>query len=282
MNARVLPQPLRARPAAGSSGTGASQTQRRRWPARWLLGALGLGLVLALWEGAVAVLHVPLYVLPAPSVIAGQVVRDWPLLIRHARPTLVEAFGGFAIGNGVAIGLAALFVHWPAVQRSLFPIAIALRTVPLVAITPLLLVWLGNGYAPKIAIAALISFFPTLVNMTRGFGAVDPQTLELLHSLSASRWQIFTKARWPSSLPYLFAALKIAATSCVLGAVIAEWIGSDRGLGYLVIAATFEFRVARLWATIAVTSGIALGAFLLVVAAERVCVRWRSDAGVAS
>jgi NitT/TauT family transport system permease protein len=232
---------------------------------------------LGLWEGAVRAMSVPPYVLPAPTVIAQQLGRDWPLLWRHAQPTIVEAFGGFLVGNGVAIALAAAFVHSPAVQRALFPVAIGLRTIPLVAITPLLLVWLGNGYAPKVVIAALISFFPTLVNMTRGLAAMDRQALELMHTYSASRWQVFVKVRWPASLPYLFSALKIAATSCVLGAVVAEWIGSDRGLGYLVVAATFEFRVARLWATVVVTSLIALGAFVAVVVAERLLVPWRED-----
>lgn len=237
-----------------------------------------MALVVTAWEGAVALLHVPLYVLPAPTAIWGQLVKDWSLLLRHAQPTVIEAAGGFLIGNAVAIALAALFVHSASLQRTLFPVAIGLRTVPLVAITPLLLVWLGNGYAPKIAIAALISFFPTLVNMTRGLAALDQQALDLLHTMSASRWQVFTKVRWPSSLPFLFSALKIAATSCVLGALVAEWIGSDRGLGYLVVASTFEFKIARLWATIALSSAIALSAFLLVVLAERLLVPWRHEA----
>ncbi len=240
-------------------------------------GLLGLAVLLAAWEAGVALFAVPLYLLPPPSTIWWQVVRDWPLLWRNAQPTLVEAVGGFVLGNGVAVLLAAVFVHAPAVQRAVFPVAIALRTVPLVALTPLLLLWLGTGYAPKIAIAALISFFPTLVNMTRGLAALDGQALELMHTMSASRWQILVKVRWPSSLPYLFSALKIAATSSVLGAVIAEWIGSDRGLGYLVVAATFEFRIARLWATIAVVSALALAGYLLVVAAERLVVPWRGD-----
>ncbi|MBI3972219.1 MAG: ABC transporter permease [Chloroflexi bacterium] len=243
----------------------------------WLGATAGLALVFGLWEGVVRLAEVPLYVLPAPSAIWQQLVRDWPLLVRHAQPTIIEAAGGFALGNGAAIALATLFVHFGSVRRSLFPVAIALRTVPLVAITPLLLVWLGNGYAPKIVIAGLISFFPTLVNMTRGLDALDPRTLDLLRTLSAGRWQVFVKARWPSSLPYLFSALKIAATSSVLGAVIAEWIGSDKGLGYLVVASTFDFKIARLWATIALTSAIALAGFLLVVLAERLLVPWRDE-----
>ena len=265
-----------ARPAPPGAGrrTRAVVRQARSW----LGGALGVLLLLGLWEWAVRALSVPVYLLPAPSVIWAQVRIDAALLWRNLQPTLIEAAGGFVLGNAVAILLAALFVHSPAVQRALFPLAIGLRTVPLVAITPLLLVWLGGGYAPKVVIAALISFFPTLVNMTRGLSALDRQALDLLHTLSASPWQVFWKVRWPSSLPYLFSALKIAATSCVLGAVIAEWIGADRGLGYLVVASTFEFKIARLWATIAVTSALALAAFLAVVLAERVFVPWRDAA----
>lgn len=244
----------------------------------WVLSALGVVLLLALWEGAVAALHVPLYVLPAPSAIWVQMQKDWGLLWRNLQPTAIEAFGGFVVGNGAAILLATAFVHSASLERALFPVAITVRTIPLVAITPLLVVWLGNGYAPKIAIAALISFFPTLVNMVRGLGALDQQALDLLHTLSASKWQVFTKVRVPSSLPYLFSSLKIGATSSVLGAVVAEWIGSDKGLGYMVVASTFEFKVARLWATIAVCSALALVAFLLVVLAERLLVPWRDEA----
>ncbi|MGI8423087.1 MAG: ABC transporter permease [Chloroflexota bacterium] len=253
------------------------RSQRRR-ALTWLLSAVGVAALLLVWEAVVRVREVPLYILPAPSDIWRQLGRDWPLLMRHLQPTAIEAAGGFAIGNLVAIFLATCFVHSAPLERTLFPVAIALRTIPLVAITPLLVVWLGNGYAPKVAIAALISFFPTLVNMVRGLGALDRQSLDLLHTYSATWWQIFTKVRFPASLPYLFASLKISATSSVLGAVVAEWIGSDRGLGYLVVAATFEFRIARLWATIAVSSGLALLGFLIVVLAERLLVPWREEA----
>jgi NitT/TauT family transport system permease protein len=241
------------------------------------MAAAGVVVILLGWELSVRAFRVPLYILPAPTDIWRQLQRDWPLLLRHAQPTAIEAVGGFAIGNGVALALAVAFVHSAPLERAVFPVAIALRTIPLVAITPLLVVWLGNGYAPKIAIAALISFFPTLVNMVRGLSALDRQALDLLRTYSATWWQVLLKVRLPASLPYLFASLKISATSAVLGAVVAEWIGSDKGLGYLVVASTFEFRIARLWATIAVSSGVALLAFLAVVVAERTLVPWRDE-----
>jgi NitT/TauT family transport system permease protein len=254
-----------------------SRTTIRRAFGRAIVSMVGLGAVLLAWEASVSLWSIPLYVLPAPTVIALQIERDWALLARHLQPTLLEAVGGFVIGNLTATGLAATFVYAPPLSRMLYPVAIGLRTIPLVAITPLLVVWLGNGYAPKIAIAALISFFPTLVNMSRGFASPSADQLELMHALAASQWQVFRLVRWPASLPYLFASLKIAATSSVLGAIVAEWIGSDRGLGYLIVAATFEYRVARLWATIAVSTALALAAFLTVVAFERLAIPWRSE-----
>ena len=255
-----------------------SRLAMRRAFGRAVLSVGGLAAILLAWEASVALWNIPIYVLPAPTIIAVQIERDWALLVRHLEPTLLEAVGGFVIGNLIATGLAAAFVYAPPLSRVLYPVAIGLRTIPLVAITPLLVVWLGNGYAPKIAIAALISFFPTLVNMSRGFAAPSADQLELMHSLAASQWQVFRLVRWPASLPYLFASLKIAATSSVLGAIVAEWIGADRGLGYLIVAATFEYRVARLWATIAVSTALALAAFLMVVAVERLAIPWRSEA----
>jgi len=161
------------------------------------------------------------------------------------------------------------------VQRVLYPVAVAIRTVPIIAIAPILVLLLGNGYAPKVVIAALISFFPTLVNMVRGLEAVEPSALELMRVLSANRRQVFFKLRLPSSLPFLFAALKIATASCVIGAIVAEWVGADTGLGYLIIVATFEFRTGLLYATTAVGSFLALAFFLAVVALEKAVVRWK-------
>jgi NitT/TauT family transport system permease protein len=257
---------------------GARRSQHlKRVVLTWATTTLGLLAIGLSWEGVVAALKVPPYILPAPSAIWNQLVRDWPLLTRHLVPTAIEAGGGFLIGNTVAIVLAAAFVHWPPLERALFPVAITLRTLPLVAITPLLIAWMGYGYGPRIVIAALISFFPTLVNMVRGLSALDQQALDLLRTYSASSWQIFTKVRWPSSLPYLFPSLKISATSSVLGAIVAEWIGTDKGLGYLIVASTFDFKSERLWATIAVSSALALSGFVVVVLLERLLVPWREE-----
>ena len=126
----------------------------------------------------------------------------------------------------------------------------------------------------KVVIAALICFFPTLVNMVRGLQAVSPQTLELARILSASKSEIFWKIRLPSSLPFLFSALKIAATICVIGAIVGEWIGADVGLGALIIDSTFNFRSPLLYATVFVSSGLSVFLFVSVTLAEKLIVRW--------
>lgn len=250
---------------------------RHASPLRRLLPALGILAVFAYWELHIRVFQVPNYLVPPPSLIAQTFVEDWPTLQRNVGATVIEAVGGFLIGNGVAILLAILFVHNRTMERTLFPIAVAVRTVPIIAIAPILVLLLGNGYAPKVVIAALISFFPTLVNMVRGLEAVETSALDLMRVLSATKAQVLFKLRLPSSLPFLFAALKISSASSVIGAIVAEWIGADVGLGYLIIVSTFEFRTGLLYATTVVASLLALGLFFAIVVLERVIVRWQPD-----
>jgi NitT/TauT family transport system permease protein len=246
-----------------------------------LLSVLGLLAILGYWELHIRLFRVPEFLIPAPSAIAQTMVEEWPALQRNTGATFIESVGGFVAGNGIAILLAVVFVHSKPTERAVYPIAVAIRTVPIIAIAPILVLLFGNGYTPKIIIAALISFFPTLVNMVRGFESVEPSALELMRVLSASPSQVFWKLRVPSSLPFLFAALKIAATSCVIGAIVSEWIGADTGLGYLITVSTFEFRTGLLYAAMVVGSGMALLLFGTVVLAERLIVRWKPPAGPA-
>lgn len=244
---------------------------------RFALPPLGILAVLAYWELHISVFNVPAYLVPPPTLVATALVEEWPTLQRNVGATALEAVGGFALGNGIAILLAILFVHNKTMERTLFPIAVAIRTIPIIAIAPILVLLLGNGYTPKIVIAALISFFPTLVNMVRGLQSMDASALELMRVLSATQAQVFFKLRLPSSLPFLFAALKIATASSVIGAIVAEWIGADVGLGYLIILSTFEFRTGLLYATTVIASLLALGLFLAVIILERLVVRWQPD-----
>jgi len=241
---------------------------------RVLLPVLVIGALVLSWDIAIRLFAVPEYVIPTPSSVGQALVRERARLFDNAIPTIVESVGGFALGNLVAIAAALAFVHSKALERALYPVAVAVRTLPIVAIAPIFVLLLGNGYAPKIAIAALITFFPTLVNMVEGLESADPQALELMHVLSADKTEIFRYVRWPSSLPYLFSAMRIASTSSVLGALVAEWIGTNKGLGYLIVLTTYDFRTALLYAAMVVTSAIALAFFFLVTLVEWMLVRW--------
>ncbi len=235
---------------------------------------------LAVWQGIVAGFHVPVYLAPSPLAVLRALRAESHTLLVNTWPTLIETVGGFVVGNLVAIAAAVGFVHNRIFRHSVYPLAVTVRTLPIVAISPILVLLLGNGYAPKIAIAALITFFPTLVNMADGLTAVDPQALELMHVLSASRWEVFRYLRWPTSLPYLFSALRIASTASLLGAIVGEWIGSNSGLGYLIVAATYDYRTPLLYATMTVASALALALFGAISVLERYAVPWRATPGV--
>ena len=246
---------------------------------RIVLSLTGILAVLALWQAVMVVFKVPHYIAATPLEVVDALRAQPVILATNAWPTIVETVGGFVTGNIIAVLIAIGFVHNRAFQQTVYPLAVTVRTLPIVAISPILVLLLGNGYAPKIAIAALITFFPTLVNMVDGLNAVDAQAQELMHVLSATKWEVFRYVRWPTSLPYLFSALRIASTASLLGAIVAEWIGSNKGLGYLILAATYDYRTPLLYATMAVASALALALFGLISVLENYFVPWRRTGG---
>jgi NitT/TauT family transport system permease protein len=231
----------------------AAEQTRLLWRRRLLPIAALMGL-LVVWEISVVVFDIKPFIAPAPSAIASVLFGKFGMLMTNLLPTAVEAILGFLIGNLAAIALATAFVYRDTLEEAFFPIAVMVNTIPVVAKAPILVLLLGNGMEPKIAIAAIICFFPTLVNMTRGLRDVSPQQMELMHVLSASPREIFFKVRLKNSLPYLFSALKIAASTAVIGAIVAEWIGATKGIGALIIQATYNFDSPLLYATIVVGS----------------------------
>ena len=234
--------------------------------------------MLVLWQLVVTGFGVPTYIAPSPVQVAQVFVEQGDVLWINFWPTLLEAMAGFALGNTIAVLLAVWFVHNRLAERAFYPIAVFVNTIPIIAVAPILVLMLGNGYAPKIVIAALICFFPTLVNMVRGLKAVSPQMLELMRVLSASEREILWKIRLQSSLPFLFAALKIASTTCVIGAIVGEWIGSNYGLGSLIIEATYNFRAPLLYATVILGAGLAVAAFTTTSLIERRVLKWKPGA----
>ena len=247
---------------------------RERWRRR-TLPALGLIGLVVLWWALVAGLDVKPFIAPSPVLVAQTIAAKWSLLLQNLVPTTLEAVGGFLVGNLAAILLATVFVHSKAIQEAFFPIAVMINTIPVVAKAPILVLLMGNGMEPKITIAALICFFPTLVNMVRGLESVNPQSMELMRVLSASKREVFFKLRLFNSLPYLFSALKIATSTSVIGAVVGEWIGSTKGIGALIIQATYNFDSALLYAAVIMSSCLAGGFFLVITMLERLIVKWQ-------
>ena len=245
---------------------------RRR---RRLLPVAGIVGFVLFWAALVYGLHVPPFVAPSPAAVVETLVVNLPKLMENLLPTAIEAVSGFVIGNLAAIVLATAFVHQKSLQEAFFPIVVLINTIPVVAKAPILVLLLGNGMEPKIAIAALICFFPTLVNMVRGLESVNPQAMELMRVLSASKTEVFFKLRLQNSLPYLFSALKIAASTAVIGAIVGEWIGSVAGIGALIIQAMYAFDSAMLYATVVVGSTFSVCFFLVISGIERLMVRWQ-------
>jgi ABC-type nitrate/sulfonate/bicarbonate transport system permease component len=243
--------------------------------ARMLLPAIAVFMALiAAWQTLSANGVIKAFILPAPVAIVNALFNVHPVILDHARVTIMEALLAFTIGNSLAVLLAILFVHNASAERSLYPLALVARSIPVVAITPALVLWLGNGMEPKIVIGSFLVFFPTLVNMVRGLRSVDRDVMELLHSLSANRLQILWKVRLPAALPFLFSALRIAASTCFIAAIVAEWIGSDRGVGYLIVIYGTQFKIPEMWASVLVCSIMAILSFSTVCLAERLAMPW--------
>lgn len=238
------------------------------------LAVIGL---IAAWQFVVWAFSVPTYMAPGPLDVLSSFRDDGWTLWSNFWPTLFEAVLGFIFGNLIAILLAVWFVHSRTAEKAFYPIAVFINTIPIIAVAPILVLIFGSGYLPKVIIAALICFFPTLVNMVRGLKAVTPATLDLMRVLSASQSEIFWKVRIQSSLPFLFAALKIASTTCVIGAIVAEWIGSNFGLGALIIEATYNFRSPLLYATVFTAALLAVFLFSLVSVAEARLIKWKAS-----
>lgn len=241
---------------------------------RILPAVLFIVLVVAGWQVVVQLFTVPAYLLPPPSAVARRLVALGSQLWIHTGYTAMEAALGFALGSVFGGLLAVAFVHSRSLELGVYPYAIALKTVPIVAIAPLLVVWCGNGILPKVIVSAIISFFPVVVNTTKGLRSVDTEAFDLFDSMSASRGQVFWKLRVPSALPYLFAALKISCTLAVIGAIVGEFSGADKGLGFFILISSYRLETVDMFVGILVSSLLGILFFYGVALVEHLVVPW--------
>lgn len=257
---------------APSAGPGVAIGHRL---APMLIVALALGI----WETAVRLAETPRWLLPPPTAIGRTLVVDRALLLGNARVTLAEVLLGFALALVVGVLVAAAIDAWPILDRAVYPLVVASQTVPVPALAPLLLIWLGYGLAPKVLVTALVAFFPIVVNTVDGLRATDREVLSLLRSFGAGRWTRFRLARMPSALPFLVSGAKVAVAVSVIGAVFGELVGSKAGLGYLLTRAAAQFETPRVFAAVFLLGAIGAGLFGLVSLVERLLMPWRRLGG---
>ena len=230
-------------------------------------------LLLAAWQAIVMAAAIPEYLLPAPSAIFANIDRT---LAGQLAVTFVEAVIGFLIASVLAFGCAVMFVRFQTLEQGLFPIAIAVKTTPIVAVAPLLVIWLGTGWWSKIVAVILICFFPVLVNAVKGLKAADAEYRELFQTLGASRAQEFRKLRIPYCLPYLFSALKISSSLAIVGAIVGEFVGATQGLGYLIMISSAHLETATLFAAIAAAALAGIVLFYVIGWTEERVIFWHS------
>ena len=253
----------------------------RGWPSltlnhvkSWEMPLLILGTLAGLWELWVQLGEVPQWQLPAPSAIGRELADSRDLLWHHTLVTLEEVALGFLAALAAGVALAWLIVYSRILERSIYPIVIASQTIPIIAIAPLLLIWVGYGITSKVIVVALISFYPIAVNTVDGLKSIDPDMVSMMRTLGASRWQVFTKLQIPTSLPFMFSGIKVGISVSVIAAVIGEWVGASAGLGYLITYSQPLFLTARVFAAIIVLSAMGVSLFALASLVERLMLPW--------
>jgi putative hydroxymethylpyrimidine transport system permease protein len=254
---------------------------------RWLPPLAIVLLLLGVWELAARLdliadaLKLEPFLVPSPSEIAEALWHDRGLLVENAWVTLQEVLAGFALSVLAGVGFAIVLHLSPTLRRAFYPLLVASQTVPIVVVAPILVVWLGFGIGPKLAIVALICFFPITVNTLDGLGSVDPDQVKMMRTLDASRWQTLRRIEVPTALPYFFSGAKIAVAVAVIGAVFGEWAGSSSGLGHLIQGASAQLQTARTFAAVVVLSVIAIALFALLAALERRVAWWGPNGAAA-
>ncbi len=243
---------------------------------RILAPLLLLFLLLAAWEISVHWFDVKPFILPAPSQVLVTFIENFPMLTWHGAVTFSEILLGLLLGGLGGILLAVVVFYSPILDKALYPLIIGSQMIPVFAIAPILIVWMGYGLWPKVTVAALISFFPLVVNVSDGLREPTDEAVDLFRSLGATRRQVFWKLRLPASLPTLFSGLKVSATLSVVGATIGEWVGSHQGLGYLMLQSNARLRMSLVFAAIVMLAILGLLLFGAIRIIEKRVVHWRA------
>ena len=250
--------------------------QGERW-ARVFPPLITVVLILVVWEFVVDALKVPLYLVPPPSTIFRFFADNFPLLWKNSVVTAWEITLGFALSVAIGFPLGVLVVESRLVSRTVYPLLVMSQTFPKLAIAPVFIVWFGYGQAPKLLVAFLIAFFPILIDTAVGLRSVDADTIDLARSIGLGRLQTFLKIRLPRALPSILGGFKIAITLAVVGAVVGEFLGTDVGLGYLIVQATGNVNTPLLFSALLALTVLGVLFYVLVSAGERLLIPWYSE-----
>ena len=244
---------------------------RRAWGVAWP-AVLSLGAFLVVWQLVVAVSGFPPFILPGPLTVAERWARAWieGTMWPHVAQTLVEILLGFAIGAVVALVVGVLLARSRLVERLLSPYLVAAQATPILALAPLIVLWFGNGLTSKLVITTLIVFFPVAVATMVGIRSVDPRLLEMARAFRASSWQVVRRVEVPAALPSILGGMRVGVTLAVIGAIVGEWAGGERGLGVLInIARGALFDIPLMFAALVQLAVIGVGLYLVMVLVER-------------
>ncbi len=239
---------------------------------------------LVIWEVALRAVNMRAFILPAPTAILAALIENWSgerfPLFKSAQSTLFEAVGGFVIGVTAGTGVAFLAARWGGMRAVLLPAAVAAGAIPIIAFAPLFNTWFGlTNPLSKMMMAAVLSFFPVMANVTRGLSGVDPSSLELMRSYAASEGDVLRKVRIPNALPYFFTALKLASTLSLIGAIVAEYFGgSGSVLGRMIVQSASALRFDITWAAVSLAAIAGIVFYMLIALVERLVIPWHSSA----
>ena len=233
--------------------------------------------LLVLWELSVNIFSIPKYLLPAPSSIFKVFIDDPKTYLYHSSVTLFEALIGFILANIFGFFFAIIFAFNKRVQQMFMPYAIALKTTPIIAMAPILILWTGTGIFSKIVTSSLICFFPILVNAIKGLHSTSNLEIDLFISLKATKLQTFYYLQLPKSFPYLFSAFKISATLSVVGAIVGEFVGATKGIGYLIVVSSYRLETEKMFIGIFASAIIGMLFYTMIALLEKKMVFWKNE-----
>jgi len=230
-----------------------------------------------MWQFLVPLLQIKEYILPLPSSIAKAFYNDWGSLLKHTGITAFESFTGFLLANVVGFLLASILTNSESLKKAVMPYAIALKTTPIVAFAPILVIWFGSGIITKIFASALVCFFPILVNTIKGLTNIEQDYLNLFASFHTSKWRTFWNLRFPTAMPYIFSALKISTSLSVVGAIVGEFVGANQGLGYVILVSSYHLEIPLMFAAIILSALIGIFFYNIIVLLEREIIYWQES-----